>query len=128
MSLLDRKNSFVWILLFIVSYGLSNFFLASQLNVYEKEAWYTKPIYWLLGCITFFPAVIMLLVFYIQISCGIAQKLNVPAGNIYTNPFVWILCLIVPIIGWCLGVVMLIYVLVWPFASLIEGNGEKYIK
>lgn len=87
MDLLNRKNTIVWIFLFIISYGLSNFLLASKMNLYDKNAWYTKPLYWIVGTIFVIPVFIMVIVFYIQIACKIADTLNVPGYEIYTSPY-----------------------------------------
>lgn len=127
MDLLNRKNTIVWIFLFIISYGLSNFLLASKMNLYDKNAWYTKPLYWIVGTIFVIPVFIMVIVFYIQIACKIADTLNVPGYEIYTSPYAWIVCFIVPFVGWSLGLVMLIYVLIWPFTKLATGEAEKFI-
>ncbi|MEI3499581.1 MAG: hypothetical protein V8Q71_03730 [Bacilli bacterium] len=41
-------------------------------------------------------------------------------------PYSWILCLVVPIVGWTLLIVMLIYIYVWPIVMIYKGEGEKY--
>ena len=69
----------------------------------------------------------MLEVFMIQMECSVAKKLNVPGEKIYNTPYTWILCMIVPIIGWTLLIVMAIYVYIWPIVMLKNGEGEKYL-
>lgn len=128
MDILDRRNSFVWFLLFVVSYGLSNFYIASKLDVYDKDAWYTKPVYWLLGAIIFIPALIMLVVFYIQIICKIGKCLDIPGSKFYCDPYIWCLMLIIPFIGWAFLITFVIYLLISILISLAIGKGEKYIK
>ena len=69
----------------------------------------------------------MLSVFMLQISCETAAKLGVKGSEYYLSPFVWLLLLIVPIIGWTLLTVMIIYIYVWTLVALYNGNGEKFI-
>lgn len=128
MYLLKRNYWWAWLLLLIASEGTAYFVLGALLNVYNKDAWYANWKYWLIGLICLiFPAVIMLLVFVIQISVKIAQKLEVPGSEIYASPYTWILCIIIPIIGWVLLCVLAIYITVWPLVMLYRGKGERYI-
>ena len=58
----------------------------------------------------------------------VAKKLNVPGSQIYALPYAWIICIIVPVVGWVLLIVMFIYLLVWPVVMLYRGEAEKYIE
>ena len=58
----------------------------------------------------------------------VALKLNVPGKELYATPYTWIICVIVPVIGWILLIVMFIYLLVWTVVMLYKGEGEKYIE
>ena len=99
------------------------------MDCYDKDAWYSKWQYWFFGVLCLiFPVFIMLMVFVIQMNCKVATKLNVPGDKIYNTPYTWIICFIVPVIGWALFIVMLIYVFVWPHVKLAQGEGEQYIK
>ena len=69
----------------------------------------------------------MVMILQIQLSCNVAAKLDVPGKEIYLSPYVWILCLVVPVIGWIMLMVMLLYIEIWTIVSLYKGNGEKYI-
>lgn len=128
MGLLKKENWGVCLILTLLTEGAFTFVLGYLLKVYDKNAWYANWRYWLIGCLLFFiPAVIMLTVFTIQITVEVAKKLEVPGSEIYGLPYPWILCLIIPIIGWVLFVVMLLYIEIWPIIMLKKGNGEGYI-
>ena len=127
MKILKQENWWVWLLLFIFSQGASTFVLGALLDVYDKNAWYTKWYYWLIGLVCFvFPITVMIFVLLIQILCLTAAKLNVPGKEIYLSPYTWIVCLIVPIIGWIIFIVMLLYLEIWTIVMLYRGAGEKY--
>lgn len=128
MKILKKENWWIWLLLFIFTGGASNLVLGALLDVFDKKAWYAKWYYWIIGILCFlFPAYIMLTVFIITITAKVAAKLGVPGSEIYLSPYVWILCLIIPFIGWSLFFVMNIYITIWPIIMLHKGNGEKYI-
>lgn len=128
MNLLKRENWLACLFLTILSEGLFIFVMGYFMKAYDKNAWYTKWQYWVFGTIFFiFPAIIMLAVFLIEINCKIANMLLVPGKSIYYNPYTWIICLIVPIVGWVFLIVMSLYIMIWPNIMLKEGNGEKFI-
>lgn len=128
MKILKQENWWIWLLLFLFSGGTSTIVLGALLDVYNKEAWYAKWYYWVLGFVCFiFPFYIMMIVFMLTISTKVAAKLNVPGSEIYLSPYVWILCLIIPFIGWALLVVMYLYITIWTIVMLYRGNGEQYI-
>ena len=128
MTLLKRNYWWFWLLLNIVTGSISNLFLGKLLNVYEKDAWYTKWYYWVLGIIFgFLPALIMLLVLIIEVTIKICVKLEVPGSDLYTLPYPWIICFIIPIVGWALFVILLVYTNLWYAIKLFKGKGEKYI-
>ncbi len=129
MSLLKRNNWWLWILLGIGSAGVSIFFLGALLEVFDRKAWYAKWYYWALGIILFFfPAAVMLVIFYLQTLTSVCKKLEVPGAEIYALPYAWLICIIVPIIGWVLLIILLIYVHIWCLVKLYQGKGEKYLK
>lgn len=128
MNLLKKQNGWIWIVLNIITCGLIIFLLGKKLNVYEKGAWYTNWHYWILGIVCgFAPGIIMFLIFNIQISIGVSEKLDVPGRNIYALPYLWILFVIIPIIGWVSFVILFIYTHIWYLISLFQGKGERYI-
>ena len=128
MKILKKENWWVWLLLLIFGNGTSNILLGALLDVYDKDAWYAKWQNWLLGFVCFFfPFFIMLFVFIIQITCQVAAKLNVPGKEIYLSPYIWILMIIIPIIGWIFLIITGIYVTIWPVVMLYRGEGEQYI-
>ena len=128
MKILKQENWWIWLLLFIFSSGTSTLVLGALLDVYDKNAWYAKWYYWLIAFLClFFPLIIMIYVFYIQILCEVAYKLNVPGKEIFLTPYSWIICLIVTIIGWILLIVMFLYLEIWTIVMLYRGSGNKFI-
>ena len=73
------------------------------------------------------PTMIMYIILDIQVMSQVAAKLNVPGKELYLSSYIWLICLIIPIIGWIMLIVMLIYLEVWPLVMLYRGEGEKYI-
>ena len=124
-----KKSNFIVSLLF--SLGLNDIFilvLADELKLYDKNAWYMKWYYWVIGIICFFvPVLVMLMIFELQMLTAAAKKLNVAGSEIYATPYSWILLIIIPIIGWILLLVMYIYLNVWILVKLFKGEGEKYL-
>ena len=129
MKILKRENWWIWLLLTLFSQGASTLVLGALLDVYKKEAWYANWRYWLFGLLClFFPFMIMVAVFTIQILCETAAKLDIPGHEIYLSHYLWVLAAIIPIIGWaCIGV-GLIYLEVFSIVNLYYGKAEKYIK
>lgn len=129
MKLLKKENYWIWLLLFLFSNGTSNLCLGAMLDVFDKNAWYAKLKNWIIAAVLFiFPVFIMAFVFYVQITCETAKKLDVKGSEYYMSPFVWLLLLIVPVIGWVLFTILLVYLSIWIIVALYNGNGEKYIK
>ncbi|MDD2181577.1 MAG: hypothetical protein PHW32_04325 [Bacilli bacterium] len=128
MKILKKENWWIWLLLLLFGNGASNILLGALLDVYDKDAWYAKWQNWLLGFVCFFfPFFIMILVFVIQITCQVAAKLNVPGKEVYLSPYIWMLMIIVPVIGWIFFIITSIYVTIWPVIMLYRGEGEQYI-
>lgn len=128
MKILKKENWWIWLLLMIFSSSSSILVLGALLDVYDKDAWYAKWQYWVLGVLCFmFPAAIMATVFVLTITCKTAAKLEVPGSEIYLSPYIWILCLIIPILGWIMFIVMTLYISIWPLVMLYNGKGEKCI-
>ena len=95
-------------------------------DVFDENAWYAKWQNWLLGLILFiFPITIMAIIFILQMTCLVAAKLEVPGKEIYLSPYIWILCLIIPIIGWVFLCVMALYLEIWILVMLSRGKGES---
>ena len=129
MKILKQENWWVWLLLFLFSGGSSNLVLGALLDVFNKNAWYAKPKNWLLGLICFvFPFFIMIGIFQIQILCMTNAKLETPGKELYLSPYIWLVLLIIPVIGWILLTLMIIYLEIWPIVMLYRASGEKYIE
>ncbi|MEG2028771.1 MAG: hypothetical protein RR050_02700 [Bacilli bacterium] len=127
MKLLKNENWWIWLLLMMFSNGTSNISLGALLDVFDKKAWYAKKRNWIIGAICFlFPIFIMAIIFITQITCLTAAKLNVKGSEYYLSPYVWLLLMIIPIIGWALLTVMTIYLEIWIIVALYKGEGNKY--
>ncbi|MDD2377878.1 MAG: hypothetical protein PHD10_02415 [Bacilli bacterium] len=150
MKILKKENWWIWLMLLILSQTTSVLVLGALVDVYDKKSWYAKGKYWywaLLSVLIIFLLVpkslveslavalslsimipyMMVMVLYVQILCLTAAKLEVPGKEIYLSPYIWLLCLIVPILGWTMLVVMFIYLIIWTIVMLYRGAGEKYI-
>lgn len=128
MSLLKKENWFIYLILMLASCGTVSFATAYALDLYDKDAWYRKSIYWILATLCLvFPVFIFLMVFFVEILVKVAEKFEVPGFQIYANPYFWVLCVIIPILGWTVMIAMLIYLVVWPAFMIREGKTEKYV-
>ncbi len=127
MKILKKENWWIWLLLTLFSSGSSTLVLGALLDVYRKNAWYRKWYYWVLGIPFIFPLLIMIFIFYLEIMCKTAAKLEVSGKEIYLSPYTWIICVIIPIIGWIVAIIMSIYIQIDILYRLYIGNGEKYI-
>ena len=124
--ILQKKYWPICLLLNIITFGLFNFIIAAYLDLYDKNAWYNKKWYWIGGTICLiFPVFIMLMVFLIQMIVNIAKKLEVRGSDIYATPYSWIVCMIVPIVGWVCLLVMLFYIMTFTIVKLGQGKGEE---
>ena len=127
-NLLKKEYGIIWLVVGFFTEFITTFLLAYFLDVYDREAWYTKPAYWIVGFVFFmFPALIMFLIFQVQIAVGTARKLNVPGEEIYGNIFIWVAGIVVPVFGWLFLAAMYFYVNVVTYIMLISGEGERYI-
>lgn len=125
MELLDRKNWWIVLILNILTLGLFTLYIGYKLKVYDKNAWYQKWYYWALGILFVIPFLIMFLIFEIQTAVSVSKKLNLYGMNIYGLPYTWILCVIIPVLGWILFILMYIYVNLFYVFKLKEGYGLK---
>lgn len=125
MDLLNKKNWIVYFILFCATGGLINIFIAWKLGLLKENAWYKNSKYWIIGFIALiFPVFIMLAVLNLQMIIKIAYKLRVPGDYLYTSIYYWIICLMVPVVGWILFAVMLIYIIVWTNINILRKMGE----
>lgn len=128
MSLLKKEYWFICMILNIMTFGSFNIIIAYSLDLYHKDAWYFQKWYWILAFLCLiFPIFLMFIVFSVQSLVLVSKKMKIPGEEIYAIPYSWILCLIVPILGWILLAVMLIYLNVWIIIRLYQGEGEKYV-
>ena len=127
MKILKKENWWIWLLLTLFSNGSSTLVLGALLNVYRNNAWYKKWYYWILGLIFIIPFLVMLAIFYLEILCKTSAKLKVSGKELYLSPYIWIICMIIPIIGWIAALIMFVYLHVDILYRLYIGNGEKYI-
>lgn len=121
--MINKKLWFLYMILNIITLGIFSCYLAKKLNCYSSDAWYSNSKYWIFGTICLiFPVFIMAIIFIIETNVLVAKKLNVPGSEIYNLPYTWIGCFIVPILGWSLFIIMLIYVYIWQAVKI--GQGE----
>ena len=57
----------------------------------------------------------------------IANELEVSGYSIYYNPYTWIICMIIPFVGWSLLIVMYLYLVIQIITKIHNGKLEKYI-
>jgi len=69
----------------------------------------------------------MYIVFQMEMQIKICEKLNVKGHEIYSLPYHWILCLIVPILGWSIFIVMNLHITYYPAVMIHKGEGEKLL-
>ncbi len=125
MELLNKKeNWWIWLLIFLIGSNVYSLFLGVSTDIYEKEGrWYNKTIYWIIGVLLFFlPFLIMLIVLSIEAQIKSSKKLGVAGANIYESPYIWIILIIIPIIGWIAFMLLYTYLII---ASLIEIKKGK---
>lgn len=129
MRLLKKSYGILWLLLEILTFNLSVFYLGKLLNVYKKNEWYTKWYYWVLGFVCgLIPGFVMLFIFNMIITARVCKALDVAGSELYMLPYPWIICIIIPFAGWSLFLVLYTYTHLWYTLKLITGHGEKYIK
>ena len=127
MKILKKENWWVWLLLFLFSEGTSNLVLGALLDVYDKKAWYTKWYIWVIGLILIIPFCAMIAAFTLEILSKTAAKLDVKGSEYYLSPYIWIILIIIPLIGWIAFVALMLYLEIAILVKLHAGNGEKYI-
>lgn len=127
MNILKKENWWVWLLLFLFSGGASMIVLGALLNLYNKNEWYAKLKYWIIGVILIIPFSIMITVFNLEITSKTAAKLDVKGSEYYLSPYIWIILLIIPIIGWIIFVILVLYLNICILINLSKGKAEKYI-
>ena len=127
MKLLKKENWWIWLLLFLFSEGTSTVVLGAILDVFDKNAWYAKLKYWIIGLILIIPFSIMISVFSIEILSKTAAKLEVKGSEYYLSPYIWIILLVIPFIGWIAFIALILYLNIAILVNLYKGKGEKYI-
>ena len=127
MKLLKKENWWIWLILFIFSDATSTIVLGALLDVFDKKAWYAKWYIWVIGLILIVPISVMIVIFNIQITSKTAAKLGVKGSEYYLSPYIWIILLIIPILGWLGFVALILYLNIAILVKLYKGNGEKYI-
>lgn len=126
MELTKKENWWVWLLLTFFTGNLSSILLGKYLDCFDKKQWYYNYKYWLLGTILFiFPAFIMLIVLTFQMTAKIASKLDVKGREIYLSPYTYIICLIIPILGWSILISIYIYLIIFNLINVYLGKIEN---
>lgn len=127
MKLLKKENWWIWLILFLFSQSTSIIVLGALLDVFDKKAWYAKVKYWIIGLILVIPFSIMISVFSIEILSKTAAKLEVKGSEYYLSPYIWIILLIIPFIGWVAFIILTLYLNISILVNIYKGKGEKYI-
>lgn len=127
MNLLKRENWWVWLLLFLFSGGSSTITLAALLNVLDKNAWYAKWYIWVIGFVLVIPFVFMVYILLIEMVSKCSAKLDIKGSEYYLSPYVWIILIIIPIVGWIAFIALFLYLNIKILIELNKGKGEKYI-
>ena len=127
MKILKKENWWIWLLLLLFSEGTSNLVLGALLDVYDKKAWYTKWYIWVIGLLLIIPFTVMITAFTLEILCKTAAKLDVKGSEYYLSPYIWIILIIIPFLGWITFAILILYLEVAILVKLYNGNGEKYI-
>ena len=103
MSLLKKEYWFISLIMLLLCPHIFILILASDLNLIDKNGWYSKWQYWVIGGICLiFPLFLLFIVFETEMLVKVAQKLKVPGSELYTIPYIWILLIIIPVVGWIL--------------------------
>ena len=128
MCLLKKENWFMWLIINVISMGFGIIGLFCLMDCVRQDAWYMKWYYWLLAfCFFFFPFSIMIIVFLIEMMCEVASKLDLPGKEIYLTPYIWLILLIIPFIGWIGFTILGLYLEIGILYQLSKGKAEKYI-
>ena len=69
----------------------------------------------------------MITAFTLEILCKTAAKLDVKGSEYYLSPYIWIILIIIPFIGWIAFVALMLYLEIAILVKLHAGNGEKYV-
>lgn len=125
MDLLKKENWWIWLILLLFSSGASPIVLGAMLNIFEKDAWYTKWYIWAIGLILIIPFVVMIYILYISITCKTAAKLEIKGYEYYLSPYIWMILIIIPFIGWIIFIVLYIYLNIQIILKLKAGKAEK---
>lgn len=128
MRLLQKEKWWIWLISMIASSYVCIFLLGNVMEIYRKDAWYTKWQYWLVAflcCV--FPFVIMLEIFFIQSLAMVASRLSLPGREYYLSPYLWILCVIIPIFGWIAMFIGVFYLMIGIIIQLHHGKGEAVL-
>ncbi len=129
MNILKRENWWIWLIASLLGNNVTPLILGAIMKLYKKNAWYANWRNWVIGAVCFiFPAIIMIYVFMIQMTCLVAAKLEVKGSEYYLSPYIWIILLIIPIVGWLAMVVLYLYLTIATIVALYKGKGEQYIE
>lgn len=124
MQLLKKENWWIWLILILFGGGATTVVLGAMLDLLDKKAWYAKWYIWVI-CILVFN--ITYTVFNIQITAKTACKLGVKGSEYYLSPYIWIILIIIPVLGWIAFVALYLYLNIAILIKLHDGFGEKYI-
>lgn len=123
--MVKKNKAVLWFLLSILTLNISVIILGEKFDLYKEDGWYTKWYCWALAFLFgIVPVMIMLFILTIQMTVKICIKFGVSGKEIYGYPYIWVLSLIVPIIGWALFIIMFLYIYIMYIIGLFQGKGE----
>ena len=109
----------------LFSGGSSIIVLGALLDVFDKNAWYAKWKNWLIGLVLIIPFAIMVYIFNITLTCKTASKLGVKGSEYYLSPYIWLILIIIPFIGWLAFAVLYIYLNIDILIKLSKGKAKN---
>lgn len=123
MELLKKENWWIWLFLMIFGNGSATIVLAALLGLLKKKAWYANWKNWVLGlALLIFPAIVMFYILMIQTTSQVAAKLGVKGHEYYLSPYIWLLLVIIPIIGWLIMIILYLYLNISILIALYKGK------
>ena len=107
-----KKNIIISLLMMIFIPIIPVIAISSEMNLLDKDAWYYKWQYWFFATVCFLlPVIVLVIIFLIEQLVKIASKLKIAGSDLYITPYFWILCVVIPVIGWILLLVTYIYLI-----------------
>lgn len=125
MKLLEKENWWLWLLMLMFSGGSSIIVLGALLDLFDKNAWYAKWQNWVIGLVLIIPFTIMVYIFNVSMTCKTAAKLGVKGSEYYLSPYIWLILIIIPFIGWLAFIILYLYLNIVILIKLSKGIAKN---